>query len=65
LQIASFKTREQAMECVEEIKCRIKPEKEYDPEDRNADREGYVWIISLSLDEDADKLYLCTDRCFR
>ena len=67
MQIASFKTREQAMECVKELKSshRVQPEKEYDPEDPNADREGYVWVISLFLDEDADKLYLCTDGCFR
>jgi flagellar basal body rod protein FlgC len=67
LQIASFKTREQAMECVKELKSshRVQPEKEYDPEDPNADREGYVWVISLSLDQDADKMYLCIDGCFR
>jgi flagellar basal body rod protein FlgC len=55
------------MECVKEIKSShcVQPEKEYDPEDPNADREGYVWVISLSLHEDADNLYLCTDGCFR
>jgi hypothetical protein len=43
----------------------IQPEKAHDSEDPNADDTGYVWVISVSLNEDADKLYLCTDGGFR
>ena len=39
----------------------IQPEKAYDFEDPNANTKGHLWVISVSLQEDADKLYLCTD----
>ena len=69
MQIESFKTREQAMGRIKEILASftfsIQPEKEYDPEDLNADVKGYVWVISVSVHENPDKLYLCTDGCFR
>jgi len=40
-------------------------EKVNDSEDPNADETGHVWVISVSLNKDADKLYLCTDGGFR
>jgi len=43
----------------------IQPEKAYDSEDPNADETGHVWVISVSLYQDADTLYLCTDGGFR
>jgi hypothetical protein len=43
----------------------IEPEREYDPEDSNADENGYVWVISVTTSKDADKLYLCTDGSVR
>jgi hypothetical protein len=43
----------------------IQPEKAHDSQDPNADDTGHVWVISVSLNEDADKLYLCTDGEFR
>jgi hypothetical protein len=63
MRVASFKTREEAMEQIEEVqpRFRIKPERVFDSEDPNADAEGYVWVISVSLQRDADKLYVCTD----
>jgi flagellar basal body rod protein FlgC len=39
----------------------IQPDRVYDPEDPNANAEGYVWVASVSPHKDADKLYLCTD----
>ena len=54
------------MERIEEVQrvqprfC-IQPDRVYDPEDPNANAEGYVWVISVFLRKDADKLYLCTD----
>jgi hypothetical protein len=63
MRVASFKTSEEAMERIEEVlpRFRIKPERVFDSEDPNADAEGYVWVISVSLQRDADKLYVCTD----
>ena len=51
------------MERIKELqpRFRIKPERVFDSEDPNADAEGYVWVVSVSLHKDADKLYLCTD----
>jgi flagellar basal body rod protein FlgC len=43
----------------------LQPERVHDPEDPNADEDGTVWIISVLLQEDADKLYVCTDGCIR
>jgi hypothetical protein len=67
LQIESFKTHKQAMDRIKEIRASlsIQPEKERDPEDPNADTQGYVWVISVSLPKNPDKLYLCTDGHFR
>ena len=61
--VASFKTREEAMERIKKMQpwFTIKPDRVFDPEDPNADAEGYIWVISVSLNKDADKLYVCTD----
>jgi flagellar basal body rod protein FlgC len=63
LKVASFKTRAEAMERIEEVHpwFSLQPDRVYDPEDPNANSEGYVWVASVSLHKDADKLYLCTD----
>jgi hypothetical protein len=63
LEVASFKTCEEAMKRIEEVQPRfsIKPDRVFDLEDPNADAEGHKWVISVSLNKDADKLYLCTD----
>ena len=63
MRVASFKTREEAMERIKEVQTllSIKPDRVFDSEDPNADAEGYVWVISVSLHKDADKLYVCTD----
>jgi len=65
--VKSFKTCEQAMKVIAEIGTSIviQAEKGYDPEDSNADAEGYVWVISVSLYKDADKLYLCDNGYIR
>ena len=67
MQVESFKTLDLAMKRINEIRASfsIQPEKAYDSEDSNADETGHVWVISVSLNEDADKLYLCTDGGFR
>ena len=67
MQIESFKTRKQAIDRIKEIQASfsIQPEKEHDPEDPNANANGYVWVISVSDHGNPDKLYLCTDGCFR
>jgi flagellar basal body rod protein FlgC len=46
--VASFGTRELAMERIKEVQPRfsIQPDRVYDPEDPNADAEGYIWVIS-------------------
>jgi hypothetical protein len=63
MRVASFKTREEAMERIKDVQpwFSIKPDRVFDPEDPNADAEGYKWVISVSLNKDADKLYVCTD----
>jgi flagellar basal body rod protein FlgC len=63
MRVASFKTREEAMERIKEVQpwFSIKPDRVFDPEDPNADAEGYIWVISCSLRKDSDKLYVCTD----
>jgi flagellar basal body rod protein FlgC len=63
MKVVSFKTCKEAMERIEEVRpwFSIQPDRVYDPEDPNADAEGYVWVISVSLHKDADNLYLCTD----
>jgi len=63
MRVASFKTREAAMKRIKEVQplIIIKPERVFDSEDPNADAEGYIWVISVSLHKDADKLYVCTD----
>jgi flagellar basal body rod protein FlgC len=55
------------MKIIEEIgiSSMIRAEKAYDPDDPNADTEGYVWVISVSLYEGAGKLYLCDDGYIR
>ena len=67
LQVESFKTREETMEKIIEIRASlsIQPERMYDPEDPNADENGYVWVISVSLHKDDETLHLCTDGCIR
>jgi flagellar basal body rod protein FlgC len=67
LQVESFKTREQAIERIREIRASlsIQPERAHDPEDPNADENGYVWVILVSLHKDAEPLYVCTDGCIR
>ena len=67
LQVESFKTLELATKRINEIRASlsIQPEKAYDPEDPNADETGHVWVLSVSLHGDADKLYICTDGCLR
>jgi flagellar basal body rod protein FlgC len=63
VKVASFKTRKAAMEHIKEMQpwLGMQPDREYDPEDPNANAKGYVWVISVSLHKDADKLYLCAD----
>jgi len=63
VRVASFKTRKAAMERMKEMQpsFSMQPDREHDPEDPNANAKGYVWVISVSLDKDADKLHLCTD----
>ena len=63
MKVASFKTRKAAMERIKKMQpCfSMQPDREYDPEDPSANAKGYVWVISVSLHKDADKLYLCTD----
>jgi flagellar basal body rod protein FlgC len=63
MRVASFKTREEAMERIKEVQTslNIRPERVFDSEDPKADAEGYIWVISVSLHKDADKLYVCTD----
>lgn len=67
MQIKSFRTRKEAIERINEMQfwLRVRPERVHDPEDPNADVDGTVWIISVLLQEDADKLYVCTDGCIR
>jgi hypothetical protein len=64
MKVASFKTPEAAMERIKEVQplFSIKPERVFDSEDPNADAEGYIWVISVSLHKDADKLYVGTRR---
>ena len=65
-QVQTFKTRAQALERIEQIQSSvIRPAKEYDPKDPNADETGHVWIISMVRQPDGDKFYLCTDGCVR
>ena len=63
MKVASFRTRKLAMERIKEMRpgLSIQPERAYDPEDPNANTKGHLWVISVSLHEDADKLYVCTD----
>ena len=65
--VKTFKTRNLAMERMKEIQrsCSVRVEKAHDPEDPNANGQGYVWVISGTLQEDAETLYLCTDGCIR
>lgn len=65
LQVQTFRTRQLALERIENIQTFIRPEKVYDPEDPNADPTGYVWVISISLHPNADALHLCTDGYIR
>ena len=64
LQVESFKTHE---ERIREIRAflSIQPERAYDPADPNADEDGYVWVIAVTLHKDAETLYLCTNGCIR
>ena len=66
-EVESFKTLELAMKRINEIRgsFSIQPEKAPDSEDANADEGAHVWLISVSPNEDADKLYFCTDGKFR
>ena len=67
MQMESFKTREQAIERIWEIRASlsIQPERAYDPEDPNADENSYVWVIAVTLNKEAETLYLCTNGCIR
>jgi hypothetical protein len=66
LQVQTFRTRQQAIERIKAIQATlIRPEKVYDPEDPNADGNGYVWVISMSSDGSDDKSYLCSDGFIR
>ena len=66
LQVRTFRTRQQAIEHLKRMQATfIRPEKVYDPEDPNADSNGHVWVISLSADGSADRLYLCSDGYIR
>ena len=62
MQVETFKTRKRAMERAKEIRlsCSIQVEKAHDPEDPNANKQGDVWVISVCLHKNADRLYLCT-----
>ena len=63
MKVASFKIREATMGRIKEVQPWFsnQPDSVFDSEDPNANAEGYVWVISLSLHKDADRLYLCTD----
>ena len=63
MQVETFKTRKLAMERIKEMQfcLSVQPEKATDPEDPNANGHGDVWIISVSLHQNADNLYVCTD----
>ena len=67
MQVESFKTLELAMKRINDTRASfsIQPEKAHDSEDPNADETGHVWVICVSLNEGADKLYLCNDGGFR
>ena len=67
LQVESFKTHEETIERIREIRASfcIQPERAYDPENANSDENGYVWVIAVTLHKDAETLYLCTDGCIR
>ena len=66
IQVLTFKTREQAMKHIKNIEIPgSRVEKEFDPEDPNADETGHVWVISVSQAPHSDKLYLCTDGSIR
>ncbi len=63
IEIASFRVLEEAMERVDEMQAwfSVQPERVYDPEDPNANAAGHVWVISVSLRKDSDRLYLWSD----
>jgi hypothetical protein len=65
--VESFKTRQEAIERIKKLEAAlsIEPERGYDPDDPNADESGHVWVISISLCNSSDALYLCTDCCIR
>ena len=67
MQVESFKTREEAIERIREIRASlcIQPERARDPEDPNADENGYVWVIAVTLNKEAETLYLCSNGCIR
>ena len=67
MQPESFKTREEAIRRIWEIRASlsIQPERAYDPEDANSDENGYVWVIAVTLNKEAETLYLCTNGCIR
>jgi hypothetical protein len=69
VQIETFNTRKLAMERMKEIQpsCNLQfeIEKAHDPEDLKANVHGYVWVISVSLQKNGDKLHLCTDGSIR
>jgi hypothetical protein len=51
-----------AMERVKETRLswNVHVEKAHDPDDNNANEQGDVWVISVCLHTNADRLYLCT-----
>ena len=66
MQVQTFRTRQLALERIENIQTSfIRAEKVYDPEDSNADPTGYVWVISICVQPNADALHLCTDGYIR
>ena len=63
MRVQGFATLEEAMEGINQVTPGLNawPEKVYDPKDPHADARGHIWVISVCMDLDADKLYLCTD----
>ena len=67
MEVESFKTCEEATERIREIRASlsIQPERARDRENPNADENGYVWVIAVTMNKEAETLYLCTNGCIR
>jgi flagellar basal body rod protein FlgC len=67
VQVEAFKASKLAIERMREIQrsWRVQVEKVRDPKNPNANGHGYVWVISVTVHNNAETLYLCTDGCLR